>query len=193
MDPIGIVVIVGLLGVGVWLIFAYNKVIALKNSTRDAWSGIDVQLKRRHDLIPNLVEVVRGYAAHEKNLLEDVTQARSLALKANSVPEKEAAENQLTSSLKSILAVAESYPNLMASQNFLTLQSQLTDTENSIASARAYYNANVRDLNTAIQIFPYNMVAQMFNFEPQDFFQADPEETKDVNLSFTPESPKDLG
>lgn len=184
MDLIQIIVIIGLGGVGVWLIFAYNRTVALVNSTKDAWAGIDVQLKRRHDLIPNLVEVVRGYAAHEKDLLEDLTLARSQALQATSVAEKEEAENQITSSLKSIFAVAENYPNLVAAQNFLSLQQQLTQTEDSIASARSYYNANVRDLNTAIQTFPYNMVAQMFNFQPQDFFQAGPEEVKETNITF---------
>src|SRR3989338_2960304 len=132
----------------IWAIFSYNALITLTNRSKEAWSDIDVQLKRRHDLIPNLIETVKGYMAHEKNILEDVTKARAQALSAQNLTEKDSAENQLSHTLKSLFAVSENYPQLKASENFLELQRELADTENKIQAARRFYNGNVRDFNT---------------------------------------------
>jgi len=154
-----------------WLIAAYNGFIRLINRAKEAWSDIDVQLKRRYDLIPNLVETVKGYAAHEKEAFENVTKARSAAMGATGAVAKGAAENMLSGALKSLFAVAEAYPDLKANQNFLELQRELSDTENKIQSARRFYNTNVRDLNTAIQSFPGNIVAGWFSFKSAEFFE----------------------
>jgi LemA protein len=156
-----------------WAIVSYNGFIRLINRTKEAWSDIDVQLKRRYDLIPNLVEAVKGYATHEKTAFENVTQARANALNAQGPHEKEIAENQLSGALKSIFAVAEAYPELKANQNFLSLQSELSETENTISSARRYYNGNVRELNTSLTVFPGNLIASVFKFSPMEFFQLD--------------------
>lgn len=169
----------------VWLIVAYNGFIRLVNRTKEAWSDIEVQLKRRYDLIPNLVETVRGYAGHETKTFEDVTKARTQALGAQSVHEKEVADNMVTSALKSIFAVAEAYPQLRAVESFTKLQDELSDTENKIQAARRFYNGNVRDLNTKIEIFPYNLIAGMFKFEKREFFEVENEvEKQPVKVSF---------
>lgn len=156
-----------------WAIFAYNHFVRMVMRAKEAWADIDVQLKRRYDLIPNLVESVKGYAAHEKGVFEQVTAARARAMDAGGVAEKGKAENMLTGALKSLFAVAEAYPDLKANQNFLELQRELTDTEDKIQAARRFYNTNVRDLNTAIQSFPGNVIAELFRFEPREFFQLD--------------------
>jgi LemA protein len=168
-----------------WIIGIYNGLIKLKNRTDEAWSDIDVQLKRRYDLIPNLVETVKGYAAHEKGLFEKVTEARSKAMQAQTPEEKGRAENILTDTLKSLFAVAENYPQLRASENFAKLQDELSDTENKIQSARRFYNGNVRDFNTKIQIFPNNLIANMLKFTAREFFEIENEDEKEnVKVSF---------
>ncbi len=177
-------IILGILGILLlWVMFAYNGLISLVNQTKNAWSDIDVQLKRRYDLIPNLVEVVKGYAKHEKSVFEEVTKARTAAMGAQTVADKEKAENMLSGALKSLFAVAENYPTLRASENFSKLQDALTDTENNIEASRRFYNANVRDLNTKIQTFPTNIIANMFHFQQQDFFQASDSEKEAVKVS----------
>ena len=155
----------------IWVVAMYNRLVSLMNRTKEAWSDIQVQLKRRYDLIPNLVETVKGYAAHEKNVLEDVTNARTKAMGATAPADKAQAENMLSGALKSLFAVAENYPNLKANDNFLELQRELTDTEDKIQAARRFYNGNVRDLNTAEQVFPTNLFAGMFGFKPMDLFE----------------------
>ena len=156
-----------------WLILAYNGLVTSRNRTQEAFSDIDVQLKRRYDLIPNLVSTVQGYAAHEKTVFEDVTKARSSAMQATGNDAKAAAENQLSATLKSLFAVAENYPDLKANQNFLSLQDQLTDTEDKIQAARRFYNGMVRDFNTKTQVFPTNIFANMMGFTKMDFFGND--------------------
>ena len=156
-----------------WVVFAYNRFVSLVNQAKEAWSDIDVQLKRRYDLIPNLVNTVKGYASHEQSAFEKVTQARAAAMGASSAAEKGKAENMLSQSLKSIFAIAEAYPDLKANQNFLSLQSELSDTENKIQSARRFYNGNVMDLNTSVGQFPGNLIAGVFHFAAMEFFQLD--------------------
>jgi len=163
-----------------WIIAVYNGLIKLRNRTDEAWSDIDVQLKRRYDLIPNLVEAVKGYASHEKKLFEEVTKARSQAMQASGPEEKGKAENILSGALKSLFAVAENYPNLRASENFAKLQDELSDTENKIQAARRFYNGNVRDFNTKIQIFPNNLVAGMLKFSSREFFEIENEKEKEA-------------
>ena len=155
-----------------WVIFAYNHLITMLQRAKEAWADIDVQLKRRYDLIPNLVSTVQGYAAHEKTVFEDVTNARSQAMQATG-PARADAENQLSGTLKSLFAVAENYPDLKANQNFLNLQDQLTDTEDKIQAARRFYNGMVRDFNTKTQVFPTNIFANMMGFTKMDFFGND--------------------
>ena len=167
-----------------WLIGVFNGLIRLKNRTQEAFADIDVQLKRRHDLIPNLVETVKGYATHERELFEKVPQARSQAINAKGVAEKGKAENMLSETLKSIFAVAENYPDLKASQNFLQLQDELSDTENKIQASRRFYNGNVRDFNTKIEVFPNNLVAGTLGFKQFEFFQADAGERENVKVKF---------
>ena len=156
-----------------WLVLAYNGLVTSRNRTQEAYSDIDVQLKRRYDLIPNLVSAVQGYAAHEKTVFEDVTKARSSAMQATGNDAKAAAENQLSTTLKSLFAVAENYPDLKANQNFLSLQNELTDTEDKIQAARRFYNGMVRDFNTKTQVFPTNIFANMLGFTKMDFFGND--------------------
>jgi LemA protein len=165
---LGILVLAGL-----WGIFAYNRFITLIQRVKEAWADIDVQLKRRYDLIPNLVETVKGYATHEKTAFENVTAARARAMDAGGIAEKGKAENFLTQALGGLFAVAEAYPDLKANTNFLELQRELSDTENKIQAARRFYNGNVRDLNTSIQVFPSNIIAGMFRFEPKEFFELE--------------------
>ncbi len=154
-----------------WIIFTYNGLITFRNRTKEAWADIDVQLKRRYDLIPNLVETVKGYAAHERELFEKVTEARSRAMGAGGLKEKAAAEDALSNTLKSLFAVAENYPQLRASENFQKLQDELTDTEDKIQAARRFYNGNVRDLNIKIESFPASIIASMFGFKKMEFFE----------------------
>jgi len=156
-----------------WVIFTYNRLITLRNRTKEAWSDIDVQLKRRYNLIPNLVETVKGYAAHERGVFEKVTEARSRAMGAQTIKEHSEAENMLSSTLKSLFAVVENYPDLKASTNFLELQRELRDAEDKIQAARRFYNTNVRDLNIKIESFPANIVADIFRFAKMDFFEAE--------------------
>lgn len=172
----------------VYGIFVYNRFVTLRNRTDEAWSDIDVQLKRRYDLIPNLVETVKGYATHEREAFENVTQARAQALSAEqsgNPAEIAKAENMLSGTLKSLFAVAEAYPDLKANQNFLELQRELSDTENKIQAARRFYNGNVRDLNTAVESFPSNIVANMFHVSKREFFELDEAAAKEpVKVSF---------
>ena len=171
----------------VWVVFAYNRFVRLVQRAKEAWADIDVQLKRRYDLIPNLIETVKGYAKHERTTFEQVTNARVRAMDAGGIAEKGRAENMLTGALKSLFAVAEAYPDLKANQNFLELQRELSDTENKIQAARRFYNGNVRDLNTAVEVFPSNVIAQIFRFEPREFFELEGSEEaarKPVTVSF---------
>jgi LemA protein len=151
----------------------YNKLVRLRNTAQSAWADIDVQLKKRYDLVPNLVETVKGYTAHERDLLMRVTEARGAAMNASGPAETAKAENRFRETLKSLLAVAEAYPDLKANQTFLQLQAQLKDLEDGIESARRYYNAVVRDFNTAIEQFPSNLIASRFEFAPRDFFELE--------------------
>lgn len=162
-------------GIGV-----YNKLVRLRNLVKEAWSGIDVMLKKRHDLIPNLVETVKGYASHERETLESVMVARSRALNANTVQDKEDAEKKLGGALMNLFALAEQYPNLKANSNFLQLQSQLDAMEGDIEKSRRYYNGTVRELNTTIESFPSNIVANMFGFEKSTFFQLENTDERNV-------------
>jgi LemA protein len=153
-----------------WVVFAFNGLVSLRNRTKEAWADIEVQLKRRYDLIPNLVNTVKGYATHESSAFENVTKARTAAMSGGSMTDKAQNENMLAGALKSVFAIAEAYPDLKANQNFLALQSELSDTENKIQSARRFYNGNVRDLNTKIEVFPTNIIANMFHFIKMEFF-----------------------
>ncbi len=168
----------------VYLWYIYNALVTAKVRIDEAFAQIDVQLKRRTDLIPNLVETVKGYAKHEKELLENVTKARTGLMKAGSAQEKAEANNFLTDTLKTLFAVAENYPDLKASQNFMALQSELSDTENKIAYSRQFYNSNVRDYNTQIQVFPNLLFANLFNFKPIQYFEAGEEDKKPVKVKF---------
>jgi LemA protein len=181
---IGLIILIVLAVIVIAVIFMYNGLIRLKNRVDEAWSDIDVQLKRRHDLIPNLISTVKGYAAHEKTLFEKVTEARTKAMSAGTADEKAQAENALSGTLKSLFAVAENYPDLKANQNFLELQRELTDTEDKIQASRRFYNGNVRDFNTKIQVFPTNIFAGMLNFKKYDFFQAEEGEKENVKVEF---------
>ncbi len=157
----------------VWAIFSFNRLVTLRNRAAEGWSQIDVQLRRRYDLIPNLVETVKGYASHERELFEEVAAARSAAMGATGVAQQASAENAITSGLGKLLAVVENYPDLKASENFLALQEELTGTESKIAYARQFYNEQVRLLNTRIQTFPSSVLANTFGFKPREFFQID--------------------
>lgn len=162
----------------IWAIAVYNSLIKGRNQVDEAWSDIDVQLKRRYDLIPNLVETVKGYASHEKEVFQKVTEARAQALSAEKAGDPAGvakAENMLSGALKSLFAVSESYPELKANQNFLELQRDLTDTEDKIQASRRFYNGNVRDFNTSLQVFPRNIVASMFSFKEREFFELENE------------------
>ena len=169
---------------GIFLIAMYNSLVQLRVRSDSAWSDIDVQLKRRHDLIPNLVETVKGYAAHEKDTFENNAKFRSMAMQATGPVAQAAAENQLTGALKSLFAVAENYPQLQASQEFTQLQNSLNEIEDAIQNARRYYNAVVRDLNTKIQSFPTNILAGMFGFQQKQFFEAAAADREPVAVKF---------
>ena len=178
-------VIIAVIVVLVFAVIAiFNGLISLRNRTKEAWSDIDVQLKRRYNLIPNLVETVKGYASHEKELFQKVTEARASAMGAKTIKEQAQAENMLSSTLKSLFAVAENYPQLKAAGNFLELQRELRDTEDKIQAARRFYNGNVRDLNTKIEKFPSNLVANVFGFKKADFFELEGEEREPVKVNF---------
>jgi LemA protein len=176
---LGILVVIAFLLIGM-----YNSLVQLRVRCDSAWSDIDVQLKRRHDLIPNLVETVKGYAAHEKGTFENIAKFRSMAMQATGPAEKAAAENQLTGALKSLFAVAENYPELKASEEFTQLQSSLSQTEDVIQNSRRYYNAVVRDLNTKIQSFPTNILAGMFSFQQRQFFEVAAADREPVAVKF---------
>src|SRR5256886_13102778 len=176
-----IIVLIVLLGI---LAGIYNSLVQLRVRADSAWSDIDVQLKRRHDLIPNLVETVKGYAAHEKGTFENIAKFRSQAMQASSPADKAAAENQLTGALKSLFAVAENYPELKASEEFTQLQGSLSQTEDTIQNSRRYYNAVVRDLNTKIQSFPTNIIAGMFGFTQRQFFETTAADREPVQVKF---------
>ncbi len=167
-----------------WLITTYNRLVTLRNRAKEAWSDIDVQLKRRYDLIPNLVETVKGYAAHEREVFEKVTEARTRAMGAQTMKEKGEAENFLSSTLKSLFAVTENYPDLKASTNFLELQRELSDTENKIQAARRFYNGNVRDMNISVESFPANLIASSFGFKKMEFFEIGEAEREPVKVKF---------
>lgn len=168
-----------------WSITVYNGLVIRRNRVREAWSDIDVQLKRRYDLIPNLIETVKGYVTHEKSVLENVTKARTEAIGAQGKTEKAGAENMLSDTLKSLFAVAENYPQLRANENFLELQRELSDTENKVQASRRFYNGAVMEFNTAIQVFPTNMVAGMFGFKREEFFGLEDEAEKEpVKVKF---------
>jgi LemA protein len=166
------------------LVFMYNSLVRQRNNVENAWSQIDVQLKRRYDLIPNLVETVKGYAAHEEGVFTKVTEARSNAINAQGVPQQAQAENVLSGALKSLFAVAEAYPELKANQNFLALQEEVTSTEDRIAYARQYYNDRVTSYNIKRQTFPSSFIANMFGFKARDYFEADNESRGEVKVQF---------
>ena len=169
----------------VWAVLVYNRLVVLYNRSKEAWSDIDVQLKRRYNLIPNLVEAVKGYAVHEREVFEKVAEARTRAMGAQTAKEKGEAENILSNTLKSLFAVAENYPQLKASTNFLELQRELRDTEDKIQAARRFYNSNVRDLNIKIESFPANIIASMFGFKKMELFEVRESEEKEVpKISF---------
>lgn len=179
-------IIAGVVAIGIfWLIVVYNGLIRTKNRVAEGWSDIQVQLKRRYDLIPNLIETVKGYAQHEDKVLTAVTQARNQAMNAQNPDAQAEAENMLTGALKSLFAVSESYPDLKANQNFAKLQDELTDTENKIQAARRFYNGMVRDFNTKLEVFPTNMIAKQLGFAKQNYFKVDDEaETQPVKVKF---------
>ncbi len=178
---VALLIIVAIIGM-------YNSLIRLKNRVDEAWSDIDVQLKRRYDLIPNLIETVKGYATHERETLEKVTEARTNAMKAQEGGDAKAqaeAENMLSSTLKSIFALSENYPDLKANQNFLELQKELSDTENKIQASRRFYNGNVRDFNTKLEVFPTNIIGNMLGFKSREYFEIEDEkERENVKVKF---------
>jgi LemA protein len=184
---VGILFLVAII-VAFYLLVTYNSFVTLKNRVKEAWSDIEVQMKRRYDLIPNLVEIVKGYASHEKNTLEAVIQARNAAMSSKgTMDDKAKAENMLTGTLKSLFALSENYPNLKANENFLELQRELTDTENKIQGSRRFYNSNVLAINTKLEMFPSNIVGKAFGFEKQEFFKLDENEQaarQAVKISF---------
>lgn len=169
-----------------WLVAIYNGLVRLRYRVKEAWSDIEVQLKRRYDLIPNLVNTVKGYAAHETSAFENVTKARAAAMGATTAQEHAATENMLTGALKSLFAVAEAYPDLKANQNFMELQRELSDTENKIQAARRFYNGNVKDMNTCVEQFPTNFIAGAFGFGKEEFFDLDetPAQREPVKVQF---------
>lgn len=184
MLTLPLILLVIAVGVLVWLVVMYNGLVGLRNRVSEAWSDIDVQLKRRYDLIPNLVNTVKGYATHESGVFEQVTKARSQAMQAGSTHDKAEAENMLSDTLKSLFAVAEAYPDLKANQNFLELQRELSDTENKIQASRRFYNGNVLELNNKIEMFPSNLIAGAFHFTKSEFFEVAEVEKEPVAVQF---------
>ncbi len=180
-----LLVILGLfLLVIIWAVTAYNGLVAMRNGVKNAWAQIDVQLKRRYDLIPNLVETAKGYMKHERETLEAVIQARNMAINANGVAEQAKAENMLSGALKSLFALSENYPQLRANENMMQIQEELTATENKIAFARQYYNDSVYRYNTKREVVPSNIIANMFNFKEEELFEAPEEERQNVQVKF---------
>jgi LemA protein len=174
VGPILIVILVVIVVVALGLVTSYNRFVSQKNAIRDAWANIDTELRRRYDLIPNLVETVKGYASHEREVFENVTKARAMATAATGSPaEQAAAEGPFVAALRQLFAVAENYPDLKANQNFLALQQELSNTEDRLQTSRRFYNANVRDYNRRVQSFPSNVIANMFHFAPEQFFEVD--------------------
>lgn len=186
MDTTLLIVLGAVLVIGGAVVGIYNSLVTLKNKVDEGWADIDTQLKRRYDLIPNMVETVKGYAKHEKSTFEEVTKARTMAMGANTPEERANAENMLTGALKSLFAVAENYPELKANQNFLELQNTLKEIEEHLQLSRRYYNSTVRDFNTKIEVFPNNLLAGMFGFTKRQYFEIDrPEERENVKVSFS--------
>jgi LemA protein len=181
---IGIIALAAVAVLALALVSMYNSLITLKNRVDEAWSDISVQLKRRYDLIPNLISTVKGYATHEKEVFEKVTEARTKAMNAGNAGEKAEAENMLSGTLKTLFAVSENYPELKANENFLELQRELTDTEDKIMASRRFYNGNVRDFNTKIEVFPTNLLAGALNFTKREFFEAADSEKENVKVEF---------
>lgn len=187
MQTLLMIIIILITVVGTYILATYNKLIKLKNRVQEAWSDIEIQMKRRYDLIPNLIEIVKAYATHEKTTLDAVIKARNTAINATSITDKENAENALSGTLKNLFALSESYPTLKANDNFLELQRELTDTENKIQASRRFYNSNVLALNTRFELFPSNIICKAFNFTKQDFFKLDKSELeakKPIKISF---------
>ncbi len=184
MDPISWIILIAVVAIVLWIVGVYNGLITLKNRTDEAWSDIDVQLKRRYDLIPNLIETVKGYASHERELFQRVTEARTRAMGAQAPAEKAQAENILSGTLKTLFAVAENYPQLKASENFLELQRELTDTEDKVQAARRFYNANVRDFNIRLEVFPDMLVARQLGYGKREFFEIAGAEKEPVAVKF---------
>ena len=173
MEPLVIIGVIVLL-IAIWVIATYNILVRLRQHCRESWSGIDTELRRRYDLIPNLVATVKGYAAHERDVFQAVTEARTKAQASNGSPSRQARdENVLIDGIKQLFAVSENYPDLQASEQFLKLQSELANTEDRIQAARRFYNANVRDINTRIEVFPSNTIAGMFHFQREEFFEIE--------------------
>lgn len=179
-----LVLVVAVVAALLFIWFLYNSLVTARNRIKEAWSGIEVQLKRRSSLIPNLIETVRGYAKHEKAVFENVTKARSLLLSAKNPRAAAAADNMLTGALKTLFAVAEDYPKLAAAENFKELQQELSDTETKIAASRQFYNANVLDYNNKIKVFPNVIFANLFGFTEEEFFEAEEEAEKEVKVKF---------
>ena len=185
MLPVGYIILIIIVFLVLWIIATFNSLVTFRNRTKEAWSDIDVQLKRRYDLIPNLVETVKGYATHERELFEKVTEARSRAMGATTLKEKGEAENTLSGTLKTLFAVAENYPELKTSTNFLELQRELRDTEDKVQASRRFYNGNVRDFNIKIESFPANIIASLFAFKKMEFFEIGvPEEREPMKVKF---------
>ena len=184
MSIILIIILVIIILIVLYFIYAYNGLIKARNTVKNSWAQINVQLKRRNDLIPNLVETVKGYASHEKTVLEDVTKARTQVMNANTVEETGKANNQLSGAIKSLFAVAENYPELKANTNFQQLQSELTETEDKIAYSRQFYNDTVLMYNNKCQMFPSNIIANMFHFQEEEFFEAPEGETAVPKVEF---------
>lgn len=183
LELIVVLVVVGF--VVIFVIGIYNRLVTLRNRCDNSWAQVDVQLRRRYDLIPNLVETVKGYAKHEREVFQKVTEARAQAIDAGSVKEQGAAENMLTGALKSLFAVVENYPDLKANQNFLMLQEELAGTEGKIAYARQFYNDNIMQFNLKQQVFPSNIIANMFNFKEKEYFEIEePEAREPVEVKF---------
>jgi LemA protein len=193
MSITAIVILVVVVIIGGYLIVLYNRLVSLRQKIQEAWSDIDAQLKRRHNLIPNLVDTVKGYAEHERGTFEEVTEARAQAQQAGSVQEKNQAENMLSDTLKSLFAVAEDYPDLKASENFQELQRELSDTEDKILAARRFYNSNVMNYNTALQTFPTNLIGPAFGFQSKEYFEAEASERENVDVDFSQPSGSEKG
>lgn len=184
MDPILLIVLAVVVVVGGWLVLTFNSLVHSRNRVDEAWSDIEVQMKRRYDLIPNIVETVKAYAKHESGVFEKVSEARSAAMGAKTAAEHAEAENMLSQTLKSLFAVAEAYPQLQAAGNFMHLQTELSDAEDKIQAARRFYNGNVRDFNTKVQTFPTNLIAGMFGFAKREFFDAPDVASEPVKVQF---------